>query len=38
VLVSALGGYGNAIFTFSLVFIIGLLVVLFVREKPATKN
>jgi MFS family permease len=38
VLVSALGGYGNAIFTFSLVFIVGLLVVLFVREKPATKN
>ena len=38
VLVSALGGYGNAIFTFSLVFIIGLLVVLFVRENPAKKN
>jgi MFS family permease len=33
VLVSTLGGYGNALFIFSLVFIIGLLVVLFVREK-----
>jgi len=33
VLVSSLGGYGNALFIFSLVFIIGLLVVLFVREK-----
>ncbi|WP_413668965.1 MFS transporter [Mucilaginibacter sp. Mucisp86] len=33
VLVSSLGGYGNALFIFSLVFIIGLVVVLFVREK-----
>lgn len=33
VLVSTLGGYGNSLFVFSLVFIIGLLVVLFVREK-----
>lgn len=33
VLVSTLGGYGNSLFIFSLVFIIGLLVVLFVREK-----
>lgn len=33
VLVSTLGGYGNALFIFSLVFIVGLLVVLFVREE-----
>lgn len=33
VLVSTLGGYGNALVIFSLVFVIGLLVVLFVREK-----
>jgi MFS family permease len=33
VLVSTLGGYGNALFIFSLVFIVGLLVVLFGHEK-----
>jgi MFS family permease len=33
VLVSTLGGYSNALFIFSLVFIVGLLVVLFVGEK-----
>jgi MFS-type transporter involved in bile tolerance (Atg22 family) len=33
VLVSTLGGYGNALIIFSLVFIVGLLVVIFVREK-----
>ncbi|MDN3580835.1 MFS transporter [Mucilaginibacter flavus] len=33
VLVSTLGGYGNAIFIFSLIFIVGLLVVLFGHEK-----
>ncbi|WPU92244.1 MFS transporter [Mucilaginibacter sabulilitoris] len=33
VLVSTLGGYGNAIFIFSLVFIVGFLVVLFGHEK-----
>jgi predicted MFS family arabinose efflux permease len=33
VLVSTLGGYGNAIFIFSLVFVIGWLVLLFVKEK-----
>ena len=35
VLVTGLGGYGNAIFIFSLVFILGLLVTLFVvKDKP----
>jgi MFS family permease len=33
VLVSTLGGYGNAIFIFSLIFIVGLLVVLFGHKK-----
>ncbi|QNF34663.1 MFS transporter [Adhaeribacter swui] len=33
ILVSKLGGYGNAIFLFSLVFLIGLLVVLFLQDK-----
>ncbi|MHA4894331.1 MFS transporter [Pedobacter sp. PWIIR3] len=33
VLVSSLGGYGNAIFTFSIVFLIGFVVVLFVKDK-----
>lgn len=31
-LVTALGGYGNAIYTFSLVFIIGLVVVIFMKN------
>jgi MFS family permease len=35
ILVSTLGGYGNAIFIFSLIFIVGLLVVLFGHEKQA---
>jgi MFS family permease len=38
VLVSGLGGYGNAIFIFSLVFVLGLIVTLFVvkdKAKPA---
>lgn len=35
VLVSSLGGYGNAIFIFSIVFVIGFIVVLSVREKKA---
>ncbi|RZK63669.1 MAG: hypothetical protein EOO92_28505 [Pedobacter sp.] len=34
VLVSSLGGYGNAIFIFSIVFLIGFIVVLFVKDKP----
>ncbi|AYL97612.1 MFS transporter [Mucilaginibacter celer] len=38
VLVSTLGGYSNALFIFSLIFMVGLLVVLFVREKPASTN
>ncbi|MDQ3292742.1 MAG: MFS transporter [Bacteroidota bacterium] len=33
ILVSTLGGYGNAIFLFSLVFLVGLLVVLFLKDK-----
>jgi MFS-type transporter involved in bile tolerance (Atg22 family) len=33
VLVTALGGYGNAIFLFSLVFVLGFIVVLFVKDK-----
>ncbi len=32
VLVTALGGYGNALFIFSLVFIVGLLAVLFIKN------
>ena len=36
VLVSSLGGYGNAIFIFSMVFIIGFIVVLFVKDKTVT--
>ena len=32
ILVTALGGYGNAIYTFSLVFIVGLIVVLFSKN------
>ncbi|OOQ58349.1 hypothetical protein BC343_09845 [Mucilaginibacter pedocola] len=42
VLVSALGGYGNAIFDFSLVFVLGLIVTLFVvkdkKESPAVSE
>jgi len=40
VLVSGLGGYGNAIFIFSLVFVIGLLVVLLVKDSmgPSAKE
>jgi MFS family permease len=38
VLVSTLGGYGNALFIFSLIFIVGLLVVLFVHEKPVSNK
>ncbi|MEO6151078.1 MAG: MFS transporter [Mucilaginibacter sp.] len=38
VLVTSLGGYGNAIFIFSLVFIIGLVVVLLMKDKaPAAE-
>src|SRR5690606_24106841 len=32
ILVTALGGYGNAIFIFSLVFVIGLLVIFFTKN------
>ena len=37
VLLQTLGGYGNAIFTFSLVFVIGFVVVLFVNDKTVAK-
>lgn len=33
ILVTTLGGYGNAIFIFSLVFVIGLLVILFTKNQ-----
>ncbi|RZL15675.1 MAG: MFS transporter [Pedobacter sp.] len=36
VLVTKLGGYGNSIFVFSTVFIIGFFVVLFVKDKSKT--
>jgi MFS family permease len=36
VLVTTLGGYGNAIFIFSLVFVIGLIVMFFVKDKTRT--
>jgi len=38
ILVASLGGYGNAIFIFSLVFVLGLIITLFVvkdKAKPA---
>ncbi|TFF35818.1 MFS transporter [Mucilaginibacter psychrotolerans] len=35
VLVSSLGGYGNAIFIFSLVFVVGLIITLFVVKDKA---
>lgn len=34
ILVTTLGGYGNSIFIFSLVFVVGLLVVLFTKSQP----
>jgi predicted MFS family arabinose efflux permease len=37
VLVTSLGGFGNALFLFSLVFVVGLLVVVFVKEQPSNK-
>jgi MFS family permease len=38
VLVTGLGGFGNALFLFSLVFIAGLLVVLLVKEQPVANQ
>ncbi|MFD0766666.1 MFS transporter [Mucilaginibacter lutimaris] len=38
VLVTTLGGYGNAIFIFSLVFVLGLIVMFFVKDKTGTAN
>ncbi|MGZ3875590.1 MAG: hypothetical protein ACXVJN_03195, partial [Mucilaginibacter sp.] len=39
VVVTALGGYGNALFIFSLVFFIGLLAVLLIKNiQPDTHN
>ncbi len=37
-LVNTLGGYGNAVFIFSLIFIPGLLVILFVKHKQVNTN
>jgi predicted MFS family arabinose efflux permease len=34
-LVTTLGGYGNAIFTFSLIFIVGIVMIWVTREKPS---
>lgn len=36
-LVTTLGGFGNAIFLFSLVFVVGLLVVLFMKEQKKSE-
>jgi MFS family permease len=36
ILVTTLGGYGNAIFIFSLVFVLGLIVMFFVKDKTGT--
>ena len=39
IVVSVLGGYGNALFIFSFVFIIGLLAVLLIKSiQPDTHN
>lgn len=38
VLVNYLGGYSNALFTFSLVFIIGLIVVIFITDYKITNH
>lgn len=39
VLVTALGGYGNSLFIFSMVFVVGLAVVVFIRNiNPAAEN
>jgi MFS-type transporter involved in bile tolerance (Atg22 family) len=38
VLVTSLGGFGNALFLFSLVFIAGLLVVVFVKDQSAVTS
>ena len=39
VLVTVLGGYGNALFIFSLIFIIGLLAVVLIKNiQPATQH
>jgi MFS family permease len=38
ILVTALGGYGNSIFIFSLVFVVGLMVVLFVKDSTGPSN
>ena len=37
-LVIALGGYGNAIFTFSLVFVVGLIATFFSKEVKQIQN
>lgn len=38
VLVQTLGGYGNAIFIFSMVFVVGLVVMVFVGDKAGTAS
>jgi predicted MFS family arabinose efflux permease len=38
ILVTSLGGYGNALFIFSLVFVIGLAVVLLIKDSTGTSN
>jgi len=37
-LVNTLGGYGNSIFTFSFVFLLGFAATLLIREKPPTDS
>ena len=37
-LVTILGGYGNSIFIFSFVFIVGFIATLFEKEEEARKN
>ncbi|MBX2920577.1 MAG: MFS transporter [Chitinophagaceae bacterium] len=37
ILVTSLGGYGNAIYLFSLVFVIGLLIILFIKNVEPEK-
>jgi MFS family permease len=38
VLVSQLGGYGNSLFIFSLVFVLGLIVTFFTKDKTESNN
>ena len=38
ILVTALGGYGNSLFVFSLVFVVGLVATIFAKHKEQEKN